>query len=144
MPAQDSPKDHPRVVVGSLITNKKGEVLLTTSSKWGGKWTCQGGHLESGETLEEAVKREAKEETNLDVTEFELVCIQNAIFPGDYHKNSHMVFIDYSCRALNPEQVKLNHELQDFVWVKPEQALGMELNDSTRHFISEFMRKRAK
>jgi ADP-ribose pyrophosphatase YjhB (NUDIX family) len=134
-------KEYPRIVVGSLITNDKGEILLTTSRKWGGLWTCQGGHLETGETLEQCARREIKEETNLDVRDLELVCIQDAISPSNYHKNVHMVFIDYSCRALNPEKIALNHELQEFRWVRPEDALGMNLNKSTRKFIEELIRK---
>jgi ADP-ribose pyrophosphatase YjhB (NUDIX family) len=131
----------PKVVIGVLISNYKGDVLLTTARKWEGKWTCQGGHLEYGETLEDAAKREAREETNLDVTDIRLVCVQDAIFPGDYHRKSHMVFIDYSCRTANPGKLRLNHELQDFKWLKPEKALELNMNDSTRRFIQEFIKR---
>ena len=133
--------DQPKIVVGVLILNDKGEILLTTARKWGGLWTCQGGHLELNETLEDAVKRETKEETNLDIEDIELVCVQDAISPEHYHRKSHMVFLDYSCRTRNPEQIKLNHELLEFRWAKPRDALEMNLNASTRKFIKELIKK---
>ena len=134
--------EYPRIVVGSLITNDRGEILLTTCRKWGGLWVCPGGHLEPGETLEQGIRREIKEETNLDVRDIELVCVQDSISSEEYHKNVHMVFIDYTCMALNPGQISLNHELQEFRWVNPEDALGMNLNKSTRKFIEDLIRKR--
>ena len=75
------------------------------------------------------------------MTGIELVRVQDAIFPRDYHKKSHMVFIDYSCVAKNPDEIILNHELQEYEWVKPERALEMNLNDSTRRFIQGFINR---
>jgi nucleoside triphosphatase len=132
----------PRVVVGCLLINGSVEILLTRAKNWGGKWVCPGGHLEYGESIEDAVRREVKEETNLDLRDIRLVCVQDALFPEDYRHRNHMVFIDYCGTAINPDGVVLNHELQEFRWLLPEDALGHELNDSTRRFIGELIRMR--
>ncbi len=51
------------------ILNDKGEVILQFKRRgFGvGKWNGPGGKVEPGETMEQAVKREVKEETGLDV-----------------------------------------------------------------------------
>jgi ADP-ribose pyrophosphatase YjhB (NUDIX family) len=135
------PEQVPRIVVGALITNNKGEILLTTAEKWNGQWVVQGGHLHYGESLEDAVRREIKEETNHDVTDINFVCITESILPGDYYQKKHMVMIDYSCKAPNTNQIKLNSELQEFKWVSPEEALKMNITKETRFFIQEFLKK---
>lgn len=67
----------PRIGVGVAILNEKNEVLLglRISSHGTGEWSFPGGHLEFGETLFETAKRETKEETNLDISEFEVISI---------------------------------------------------------------------
>jgi 8-oxo-dGTP diphosphatase len=49
---------------------KDGKILLLKRSTepFNGHWHLVGGHLEESETLKEALKREFKEETNLDIT----------------------------------------------------------------------------
>lgn len=47
-------------------------------------WTAPGGEVEFGETLEETVKREFKEETGLNIDVRELVHI-NELIEGEFH-----------------------------------------------------------
>jgi len=56
------------VVLGGIINNK-GEILLLNRRKfpYAGYWGLPGGSVEFGEHLEEAVEREIKEETNIEV-----------------------------------------------------------------------------
>lgn len=53
----------------ALIVDDKGRVLLLkrTRAPWRGLWGFPGGHVESGETLRQAVVREVWEETGLRV-----------------------------------------------------------------------------
>lgn len=64
--------------VSCWIVNKKGQVLLQrrayTKSKNPGLWAKTGGHVDAGETPEDAAIREIKEEIGLDVTKEGLLC----------------------------------------------------------------------
>ena len=122
--------------------NDKGEILLVKSYKWGDKLTVPGGHIELGETSKVAVKREVKEEVGLDVEPLKLLLVQEAIFPADYIKHEHYIFLDYLCRATS-STVKLDgKEIQDYVWTDPNDALQLELESFTRNLVAEYLRTR--
>ena len=132
-------KQHPKIVVGILVYNSENKIFLGKCSKWGDKWVVPGGHLEWGEKLFECVKREVKEETNLEVSDIELVGVQESIFSDEYHKKRHMVFLDYCCKAVN-DDIKLNDEIQEYVWIAPEEALkNLRLGKPTIEFIKRFI-----
>ena len=58
----------PKVAVGAITTHDGGIVLLRRAIEPGyGKWVFPGGYVDRGETLEEAVRREAMEEVNLEI-----------------------------------------------------------------------------
>jgi nucleoside triphosphatase len=133
-------KKFPRIVVGVLIYNNKNEIFLAKSNKWKNKWIVPGGHLEWGETLHNCVKRETKEETNLDIENIKLINVQESIFSEEYHDKRHMIFMDFSAKVKS-NNVKLNDELQEYGWFNPENALNINLNSSTKHFIKIFLKK---
>jgi nucleoside triphosphatase len=132
---------YPEATVGALIVNERGEVLLVRSHKWGEKYTVPGGHIELGERAEDAIEREVKEETGLDSVAEDLLIVQQAIYPKDYHKHEHYIFLDYVCRAKSTE-VKLDgRELQSYIWVQPEAAIKLDLEEYTRLFITKYLEK---
>lgn len=90
-------------------------------------WLPVGGHLDENETPDQALLREIKEEIGLDVeilnqndmplkgnTKFNLATpfYVNVHSVGDH---DHCCFF-YVCKALNPEQLKINKELKNFAW----------------------------
>lgn len=130
---------YPEATVGALVANSKGEVLIVRSNKWRNKYTVPGGHIELGERAEDAIKREVKEETGLDVYSVKLLLVQQAIYPVDYYKHEHFIFLDYLCSSLNSE-VKLDgRELQEYVWIKPDEALELDLEDYTKNFVLKYL-----
>lgn len=133
-------KNFPKVVVGALIYNDKNEIFLGKSYKWGENWIIPGGHLEWGEKLSDCVKREVKEETDLDVENIELVGIQESIFSKEFHKKKHMVFMDYCCQTKS-DDVELNDEIQEYVWIDSKDALkNYQLAEATKEFIEKFIK----
>ena len=77
---------YPEPTVGALVLNRKGEVLLVNSHKWGNKLTIPGGHVELGETLVEALRREVREEVGLEIYDVKFLTVQEAIFSSEFWK----------------------------------------------------------
>lgn len=80
-------KQRPKVGIGVYILNKNNQVLLLLEhrSESGDTWAPPGGHLEMGEEWLDCVRREAKEETGLDVLDAELWAVNNNIMVPDLH-----------------------------------------------------------
>jgi len=132
-PAQaPSETGHPVVTVGALIFNQRGLVLVVRTHKWSNLWGIPGGKVKFGETSVAALRRELKEETNLDVSEIEFVLVQDCIHSPEFYRDAHFVLLNYSCRCLGSDEVRLNDEAIDFRWVETKEALSMELNQPTR------------
>jgi nucleoside triphosphatase len=130
---------YPEATVGALVVKPNGEILIVRSNKWNNKFSVPGGHIELGERAEDAIKREVKEETGLDTEPVRLLLVQQAIYPEDFHKHEHFVFMDYLCNTRD-DRVKLDgRELQEYVWVKPEKALKLDLEEYTRNFVAKYL-----
>jgi len=129
----------PEPTVGIFIINPKGELLLLKSHKWPGRYVVPGGHVELGERIEQAVIREAKEETGLDVYDLRFLCWQEFVYDPSFWKQRHFLFFDYSCRVDSAE-VTLNDEAEDYIWIKPEEALELPIDTYTRVSVLEYLK----
>lgn len=131
-------QNYPEATVGALVVNDKGEILLVRSYKWGSKYTVPGGHIELGERSETAIKREVREEVGLEVEPIRLLLVQEAIYPPDYIKHEHYIFLDYLCRT-NSSKVELDgNEIQEYIWRLPKDALQLDLESFTRNLVEAY------
>ncbi len=133
---------YPEPTVGALIFNDEGKIFLMKSRKWEGKYVVPGGHIELGETIEEALKREVKEETGLEINSIEFISLQEFIFGTNFWKKRHFIFLDYACKTKS-KAVKLNSEAQGYVWTSVEKALKLPVEPYTKKAIKAYMRKRS-
>jgi nucleoside triphosphatase len=133
---------YPEPTVGALIVNEEGKILLAKSHKWFDKYTLPGGHIELGETMEEALKREVKEEVGLDVEVVEFLTMQEAIYAKEFYKKRHFIFFDFVCRV-GDQQVQLDKdEIQDYIWEYPGAAFNRNLDSFTWKTIERYMQTR--
>lgn len=95
-------KDYIGVGCGAFIVNDKNELLLQQRNKAPekGYWCIPGGRLEMFETFEEAVKRETKEETGVEIEVIAELGICDHIIKSE---NSHWVSPSYLCKITNGE-----------------------------------------
>jgi len=64
-------------LIAAAVIEKDGKVLIAQRAKrdaFFGKWEFPGGKVEEGETLHECLKREIREELNIDVEVGEYIC----------------------------------------------------------------------
>ena len=86
--------------VGALII-RDGRILLVERGRdpLKGYWSLPGGAVETGERLEDALRREVREETGLEVDVIHLLEVFERIMPGGAGVTEyHYILIDYICR----------------------------------------------
>lgn len=133
----------PEPTVGALVFNPKGKVLLMKSHKWRGKYYVPGGHIELGERMKDALKREVKEETGLNIYNLEFIRIGEFIFEKGFWKKRHFIFFDFACKTKSTK-VKLDDENEGYIWVSLKESLKLPLESYTRITIKEYMKKKSK
>jgi phosphoglycolate phosphatase len=131
---------HPIVTVGGLVSDDANNVLMIRTQKWSHLWGIPGGKVKYGETQTEALKRELKEETNLEIEDIQFVMAQDCIDSLEFYRDAHFVLLNYTCRARPPLNVALNDEALEFRWVGVKEALKMELNHPTRVLLEAVSR----
>jgi 8-oxo-dGTP diphosphatase len=97
--------DLPVVGVGAVIVESR-RVLLVKRGRPPllGEWSLPGGVVEAGETLRQAVEREAKEETGLIVKAGEVLEVLDRIIrDAEGRVHYHYVLIDFLCRVSGGE-----------------------------------------
>lgn len=114
------------VVSATLIIRKdNGKILLIKSHKWGDQYLLPGGHLEPGETILDAACREGEEETGLKLKPLYCLNVGELIYDPTFYRKAHLIYFHILCEALSVE-VKLDQEeLQEFIWIAPEEALNL-------------------
>ncbi|MDN3668501.1 NUDIX domain-containing protein [Echinicola jeungdonensis] len=130
---------YPEPTVSAIIFNPKNEILLCKSAKWNNQYVIPGGHIEKGEKMEEALIREVKEETELDIYDLQLASVQESVNSDHFEEMRHFIFIDYTCKT-DQYEVKLNDEADGFVWVALEKLFDYDLGGFVRPFFEEWLK----
>ena len=133
---QPLPPTRPRCTVGAVVVNPNAEVLFVRTTKWRGTWGVPGGKLDWGESLQEALLREFREEVALDLEQVRFALLQEAILDSQFHVPAHFVLVNYYAFSAST-QVVPNEEIVEWVWLPPEQALGFPLNNFTERLVSD-------
>ncbi len=100
-------------------------------------YTLPGGVVETGETLIEAVAREAREETSLQVEPVALAGHREAIVRDAQGKiERHFVILCFAARWLAGEPV-LNEELDDARWLAPSELSGLRTTEGLAEIVAD-------
>lgn len=123
----------PGVGVGVIVVNDKGHILVgKREGDHAPHYSIPGGHLELGETFEQAAIREIKEETNLEIKNPMVVAVNNNLRTyREEGKHNITVFLqtkDYSGELRNMEPNKCS----GWQWVDPNKLPNPHFESSEK------------
>jgi nucleoside triphosphatase len=131
----------PEVVVGALLVNQQGEILVARFTKRQGRYVIPGGHIDYGETAAQALVRETQEEAGLTPTDFRLLMVHERICPPCYKDGRHhLVYLDFVVQDWEGTLALDGEELYDGRWVSPADAMNLPLSDTTRRLVEYYLR----
>jgi len=114
--AQIFPRTDPVVIMLAVRGNK---CLLGRGPQFPPNWySCLAGFVEPGETIEQAVRRETREESAIEIGRVKYYASQPWPFP-------HSLMIGAYCEALSDEISFDGEELEDCRWFDREEVLAM-------------------
>ncbi|NWG10866.1 NUDIX hydrolase [Candidatus Bathyarchaeota archaeon] len=128
--------NQPIVGVGAIIICN-GQILLEKrkNEPGRGKWSIPGGLVDLGESIEQTVKREVKEETGLEVERPKLVDIVDNILKDENGKiKYHFVIVDYFVKLVGGV-LKASSDAQELKWARLDEAEKYDLTKTFRAFF---------
>jgi 8-oxo-dGTP pyrophosphatase MutT (NUDIX family) len=106
-------RDQPAKTVGALFIRSDGKVLLglraPSKKVWPGYWDTIGGHVEDGESLDEALIREVQEEVDVTPTQFQLIATVRERQPEIYGDALHHVYAVTAWQSGEPSNICDEH-----------------------------------
>jgi 8-oxo-dGTP diphosphatase len=128
----------PEVGVGAVAVHD-GAVLLVRRGRGpaAGEWSVPGGHVEMGETLHEAVVREVREETGLEVVVDRFLGWVERM--GEEDHPFHFVILDFAVTVLDPAQAPVaGDDAAEVAWVPTGEVSDLRLVQGVYEFLAEF------
>lgn len=116
------------VIVGEVIEKDGKYLLVQEARKCRGKWNLPAGHLDIGETILDAARREAKEESGLE-TELTGICqIGN-------RKMADRIFVTviFAAKQTGGEIAVNEDEIMDVRWFSYDEILELKKKDKIRN-----------
>ena len=126
--------------VSCVILNQQNEILLVRERKAAsyGKYNLPGGHLEISEKIADGVKREVKEEVNLEVEPEYLVGIFTGV--GEHHFVNYVFYTEIMDQEPEPQL----SEILDCRWLSMDEILNTDEGDLLNPIKLKWITKRVK
>ena len=121
--------DAPVAGVGGVVI-RGGDVLLVRRAfpPRAGEWSLPGGRLELGESLVDAVRREVREETGIEVEVGPMVEVFDRVHrDSDGRVRYHFVIVDFVCRPVGGA-LRAGDDALDARWVPHDAVAGLGVN----------------
>jgi 8-oxo-dGTP diphosphatase len=132
--------NQPLVGVGALIftrSGRRGPILLVerAGKPLTGYWSLPGGLVETGELLEDAVRREILEETGLRIAIVRRFDIFERIMRDPQGRTEyHYLLVDYVCKVVGGE-LRAGDDVSRAAWVRRTELDRYQITEGTRAVI---------
>lgn len=138
--AADLALSRPVPVVRLIVRNGEGKVLILRRARTAygdGAWCLPGGKVDYGETVEQAVAKELREETTLACESARFLFHQDSLPPEP--GGMHCINLYFECRVSG--EVVLNPESSASAWIGPGEVGGYRIafrnDDGLRRYWSQ-------
>lgn len=134
---------HPIVGVGAIMF-RRDRILMAQRGKepLKGWWSLPGGAVEAGESLKDAVCREVREETGLEVEPLGVFEIFERILRDEQGlPEYHYVLIDYICRV-NGGKLFPGDDVCAVEWVRRDELDKLQITEGTLGVIEKAFKNR--
>ncbi len=132
-------QDVPYVVVAAAILQREGKVLLTRRRRdvhQGGLWEFPGGKQEIGETLEQCLRRELKEEIDIEVCDVRAFSTVRHRYP-----EKEVELNVFTCSIHQGEPKPL--ECMEIAWVHRHELASYEFPEADRPVLIKLLQEQA-
>lgn len=119
--------------MGALIFRRDAILLVERGSEpLKGYWSIPGGLVESGESLQAAIRREVREETALHVKDAEMFEIFERIIRDESGRAEyHYILVDYVCTVVSKEEPRAGDDVNRVEWVRRRSLSDYRLTEGT-------------
>ena len=123
-------------VSAAIFRDRRVLIVRRAQPPANGLFTLPGGGVELGETLVEAVIREVREETSLQIEPVALAgCRQLIARDADGRIERHFVILPFAARWIAGE-CSLNDELAEARWLKPSELAGLKTTEGLADIVA--------
>jgi ADP-ribose pyrophosphatase YjhB (NUDIX family) len=144
VPDARSYPERPYLAVSAAIV-RDGKILVVRRARAPahGLYSLPGGVVEVGETLEEAVTREVREETSMIIEPVALAGFREAIMrDADSRVERHFIILCFAARWRAGEPV-LNEELDEARWLDPAELANLPTTSGLAEIVAEALERLA-
>jgi len=138
VPDARSYPERPYLAVSAAIV-RDGKILVVRRARAPahGLYSLPGGVVEVGETLEEAVTREVREETGMTIEPVALAGFREAIVrDAESRVERHFIILCFAARWRAGE-VLLNEELDEARWLEPDELASLPTTAGLAEIVAE-------
>lgn len=122
--------------VSALINDGEGRFLLLKRSMksrfWAGQWETPGGKIDAGESFDQALLRETKEETGLTIS---LDCVAGV---SEFELPHTRVALLFMTAHVVSGEVRLSEEHEEYAWLPMEEFSQKDLTVGLRKALNAF------
>ena len=120
----DATKGKVLTSVAAIIKGKENKILLVWEGdmpyhRW---WVIPGGYVKEDETVEQAIPREVREETRLEILPIKLIGIYDDFITDEKGVLTHHIIIGYMAKIIGGE-LTVTRESMEYAWMSIEEAL---------------------
>lgn len=123
---------------GELLVIKRDEKILSDAHN---KWEFPGGKIKFGESPQEALEREIKEETGYEVEVLSLLPDPFVYFWNYPNHYQHTIVLAFKCKLKKNRKLSKrivdDHHVKDIRWCFPNELKQLKLLPGVTHFLSQ-------